>query len=221
MLRVHYSLLIWVLFANGCAAVQSISELALQEKLARIKLGLTTKEEIENLFGKEHTAERSSWSYNLSDTAVAISQSPRNGWGGLVPVSVATERTNTRALINVRFNENHTVRSLEVQRFFNIPFTSDYFYFSDHDKDLLDLAARAGEMSHFRVTGFDQTTGKLVLLETDANYAQIMVEFNKPILHIKTINPYDRLSNEYRVFTKRETQFIETICAQNCRRKVD
>jgi hypothetical protein len=103
------------------------------------------------------------------------------------------------------------VTSLKVERFFNTPFINDYFYFLDRDAEL-ESAARAGETSNFRIGAFDKSAGKLVL-EDDANNGQIVVEFNKPILHVTSINPYDRLSNEYRVFIKRETQFIDKIFA--------
>jgi hypothetical protein len=174
-------------------------------------LGLTTKEDIESLFGKEHTTEKFTWGYNLSDSAFGVSQSPRNGWSGLFPITVTTVPTNTRALITVTFKDSQTVTSLKVERFFNAPFINDYFYFLDRDAEL-ESAARAGETSNFRVGGLDKSAGKLVL-EDDANNGQIVVEFNKPILHVTSINPYDRLSNEYRVFIKRETQFIDKIFA--------
>ena len=205
----YFCLVIILLFTIGCAGVHSISEEAVQEKLTQIKLGLTTKEEIENLFGKNHSTDQSSWTYHLSDSAMAVSQSTRNGWGGLFPLTFATVPTNTRALITVTFKDSQTVTSLKVERFFNAPFINDYFYFLDRVAEL-ESAARAGETSNFRVGGFDKSAGKLVL-EDDANNGQIVVEFNKPILHVTSINPYDRLSNEYRVFIKRETQFIDKI----------
>jgi hypothetical protein len=207
----YFCFVIVLLFTIGCAGVQSISEEAVQEKLTQIKLGLTTKEEIENLFGKNHSTDQSSWSYNLSDSAMAVSQSTRNGWSGLFPLTFATVPTNTRALITVTFKDSQTVTSLKIERFFNAPFINDYFYFFDRDA-ALESAARTGETSHFRIGGFDKSAGKFVL-EDDANNGQIMVEFNKPILHVTSINPYDRLSNEYRVFIKRETQFIDKIFA--------
>jgi hypothetical protein len=207
----YFCFVIVLLFTIGCAGVQSISEEAVQEKLTQIKLGLTTKEEIENLFGKNHSTDQSSWSYNLSDSAMAVSQSTRSGWSGLFPLTFATVPTNTRALITVTFKDSQTVTSLKIERFFNAPFINDYFYFFDRDA-ALESAARTGETSHFRIGGFDKSAGKFVL-EDDANNGQIVVEFNKPILHVTSINPYDRLSNEYRVFIKRETQFIDKIFA--------
>ena len=205
--RFHYCLAIALLVANGCAAVRSISEEDVQQKVSKIKLGLTTKEEIESLFGKEHTTEKFSWGYNLSDTAFGVSQSPRNGWSGLFPITVTTVHTNTRALITVTFTDHQTVSTLHVKRFFNTPFVNDYFFLAPDPE--LNSAENVGDS---RVGGFDKSAGKSVL-EDGSNNGQIVVEFKQPILHVRSINPYDRLSNAYRVFVKRETEFIETISA--------
>ena len=205
--RFHYCLVIALLVANGCTAVRSVSEEDVQQKVSKIKLGLTTKEEIESLFGKEHTTEKFTWGYNLSDSAFGVSQSPRNGWSGLFPITVTTVHTNTRALITVTFTDHQTVSTLHVKRFFNTPFVNDYF-FLDPDPEL-NSADNVGDS---RVSGFDKSAGKSVLEEGSKN-GQIVVEFKQSILHVRSINPYDRLSNAYRVFVKRETEFIETISA--------
>lgn len=205
--RFHYCLVIALLVANGCTAVRSVSEEDVQQKVSKIKLGLTTKEEIESLFGKEHTTEKFTWGYNLSDSAFGVSQSPRNGWSGLFPVTVTTVPTNTRALITVTFTDHQTVSTLHVKRFFNTPFVNDYFFLAPDPE--LNSAENVGDS---RVSGFDKSAGKSVL-EDGSNNGQIVVEFKQPILHVRSINPYDRLSNAYRVFVKRETEFIETISA--------
>jgi len=205
--RFHYCLVIALLVANGCTAVRSVSEEDVQQKVSKIKLGLTTKEEIESLFGKEHTTEKFTWGYNLSDSAFGVSQSPRNGWSGLFPVTVTTLPTNTRALITVTFTDHQTVSTLHVKRFFNTPFVNDYFFLAPDPA--LNSAENVGDS---RVSGFDKSAGKSVL-EDGSNNGQIVVEFKQPILHVRSINSYDRLSNAYRVFVKRETEFIETISA--------
>lgn len=203
----HYCLVIALLVANGCTAVRSVSEEDVQQKVSKIKLGLTTKEEIESLFGKEHTTEKFTWGYNLSDSAFGVSQSPRNGWSGLFPITVTTVPTNTRALITVTFTDYQTVSTLHVKRFFNTPFVNDYFFLAPDPE--LNSAENVGDS---RVSGFNKSAGKSVL-EDGSNNGQIVVEFKQPILHVRSINPYDRLSNAYRVFVKRETEFIETISA--------
>ena len=207
--RLYWCIVIAFLFTLGCTTAQSISEEAVQEKLAKIQVGFTTKREIENLFGKAHITENSRWSYSLSDAALEISQIR-----GPIPITVTSTPTNTRALIGVRFNENETVSGLEIARFFNIPYTNDYSYFLDRITDrTLESAMRAGEMSNFHVAEFDKSAGKFLLVYDGANDARVVVKLEKQILHITSINPYDRVSNEYRVFRRRETQFIERISA--------
>ncbi|HEX7229494.1 MAG TPA: hypothetical protein VF452_03800 [Candidatus Binatia bacterium] len=217
-----YQYLHWLVFAlllaTGCVGVQSISEDAIQQKVSKIKLGVTTKEEIETLFGKDHTSEQSAWSYNLSDTALAIKSLGLSNQSysrriGTLPIPVGTARTNTRALITITFNHHQAVSTFQIKRFFNSPFINDYF-FLEPDREI-DSATK---MSDFHLSGFDESV-RAPFLEEDLASGQIVVEFRQPILHIMSINPYDRLSNEYRVFVKRETEFIETLSVsmmRNC-----
>lgn len=147
------------MIALGCTAVQSVSEQAVQQKLAKITLGLTTKEEIETLFGKDHTTENASWSYSFSDRAFVVSQSPRVGLSGLFPITAATESTNTRAFVTVRFNKHQTVSTLEVHRFFNTPFVNNYSYLLDRTTDVLwkPLGAQARQAT----SAFQSSTNQL------------------------------------------------------------
>src|SRR5512147_2794224 len=110
-------LLVAALFAHGCAG-QVISEQSVENKLAQVKLGVTTKADIESLLGNEHGTENLRWVYNLSDTALGIAGQDAR-MSGAFPVRVAP--TNTRALITVRFTESGTVNALGVARFFNPP----------------------------------------------------------------------------------------------------
>src|SRR6266542_3001724 len=130
-------LLVATLFAHGCA-VELISEQSVENKLAKVQLGVTTKAEIENLFGNEHGAENLRWVYNLSDTALEIS-GQKTGMVRGFSIPVAMTPTKTQALITV---------TLE-----------------------------------------------------------------KQTLHITSTNPHDQVTNEYRVFTKRESAFIDKISA--------
>ena len=218
--RFHSYLVFAVLVAYGCSAVQSISENAVQQKLSKIELGVTTKEELEAVFGKDHATEDFTWTYNLSDTALEVkilglSDREHTRRIGTLPMPVGTVLTNTRALITVIFNDHQRVSTLQVKRFFNTPFVNDYF-FLEPDPQLNS----AGEIGDFRVSSFDEALGKAFLEKGEIN-GQIVIDFKQPILHIMSINPYSRLSNEYRVFVKRETELIDTISAapiQNCER---
>jgi hypothetical protein len=132
--NINNALLAATVLVCACASGQVVSEQSLEKKLADIKPGVTAKAEIERLFGTEHGNENLRWNYSLSDT------------GGIFPATAATTSTNTRALITVRFAESGTVKGLEVERYFNPPFTNDYWAVIDERADsILELAARAAE----------------------------------------------------------------------------
>jgi hypothetical protein len=162
--------------------------------------------------------ENCSWTYSLSDTGldnspniVGVSREQAKGRVISIPTIMPT---NTRALITVRFNENDTVNALEVAQFFNNPFIDYYHFFLDRVTDgTLESVVRAGEMSNFRVADFDKSTGRFPLLEKGPSDARIIVKLENQVLHIASMNPYDRLSNEYRLFRRRETQLIERVSA--------
>ena len=207
--RVYRFLMVIFFSTLGCTAGQSISEDAVQQKLAKIKIGFTTQNDIENLFGKPNVTENGRWMYSLSDAALDIANIR-----GPIPVMVATMPTNTRALIAVKFNEAAIVNALEIERFFKTPFVNEYSYFLERITDrTLESASSAGEMSNFRVADFDKTVGGFLLLENGASDARIIVKLDNQILHITSINPYERTSSEYRVFRRREGQFIKRIFA--------
>ena len=203
-------LFVAALFAHGCAG-QVVSEQSVENKLAQVKLGVTTKAEIENLLGNEHGAENLRWIYNVSDTALGISGQLQTGMLRTFPLTVAP--TNTRALITVRFTGSGTVNGLEVARFFNPPFTNDYWYLiKGGTENILKSAAHAGETSNFRVVGFDKSADSFAL-EDDLSKARITVTLEKQTLHINSINPHGQVTQEYRVFTKRESALIDKISA--------
>jgi hypothetical protein len=184
--------LMWVatLVAHACAPVQITSEQSLENKLANVKLGVTGKAEIENLFGREHGPESLRWIYNLSGSSA-----------------------NTRALITVRFSDKGTVNGLEAARYFDSPFINDYWYLIEgKPENILELAARVGEANNFRAVGFDKSASSFAL-EDGATKARITVKLGNNILQIRSNNPHDRLANEYRVFTKREGLFMEKLLA--------
>lgn len=202
--------------AYGCATGQSISQEKLQEKVGKIQVGFTTQREVENLFGKPYRTEKRSWMYSLSDTGYESSPNLRAGSiggdqakGRVIPIPTILP-TNTRALVIVSFNENRVV-GLEVSQYFNSPFVNYYHYFLGRNDYTLDSATRAGEMSNFRIAELDKPAGRFLLFEKGASDARIIIKLDNQSLHVTSINPYDRTSNEYRLFRRREAEFIERI----------
>lgn len=69
------------LLVHGCAAVQVVSEQSVENKIAKVKLGVTTKADIETLLGNEHGAGNLRWVYKLSDSVWEISEKKQGGSG--------------------------------------------------------------------------------------------------------------------------------------------
>lgn len=202
-----------VMLIQSCASVQLVSQQSVEDKIAEIKLGVTTMSEIETLLGTQHGSEGRRWFYNLSDTAFEISERKTGTLSGLFPVAPATVATNTRALISVRFTGNGTVSALEVARFFNLPFINDYWYLTNGDaQNIIESVVRTAAANGLRVTGTDKAAA-MFSLEDEASNAQIIVRLKNHTLHITATIPDNRLTRAYRVFTKKENAFTGTVAA--------
>ena len=200
-----------IVLTQGCASVQQISPQSVEDKVGQIKLGVTTMSDVEKIFGTQYGSENRRWFYNLSDTAVEITERKTGRLSGLIPVAPATVATNTRALITVGFTDNGKVSALEVERFFDPPFSNDYWYrIKDGAQNVFDAVINAAEACDLRVWGSDKSAG-MVALEDPTSSARMVVYLEALTLHITSTNPHDRLTTEYRVFTKRERAFINKI----------
>ena len=198
-----------LLLAHACSSGQLVSEQTVEEKLAKVTLGRTTMADVEAAFGAPQLKDKRLWAYNLADTSVDFAEVRTPIMPGLIPPLPATVPTNTRALITVRFNEAGTVKGLEVSRYFSAPYTHDYWYLvRESSENNLNSVARIGGSSGFKVLALDKAARSLTL-EDAGSKARMAVTLDNQILHIISTNPYDRLSNEYRVFVKRETAFID------------
>jgi hypothetical protein len=200
-----------IIMIQGCASSQLISPQSVEDKVGQIRLGVTTMAEVETIFGTQHGGEDRRWFYNISDTAVEISERKTGMLSGVFPVAPATVATNTRALITIGFTGNGKVAALEVARFFDPPFTNDCWYrIKDGAPNVLEFVMRAAEADDLRVAESDKSVGMLVL-EDSASNARIVVKLENQTLHITSTNPHDRVTTEYRVFAKRERAFINKI----------
>jgi hypothetical protein len=111
----------------------------------------------------------------------------------------------------VGFTDTGKVTALEVARFFDPPFNNDYWYrIKDGAQNVIEAVISAGEASDLRVAESDKSAGMLALEDTASN-VRIVVKLENQTLHITSKNPHDRLTTEYRVFTKREHAFINKI----------
>jgi len=207
------ALLAAALTAQGCPSGQLISQQTVEEKVARVALGQTTMAEVEATFGSPYLKEKQLWVYNLSDTEPGFKEvnAPYSVGAGLIPPIPTTVATNTRALITLRFNDAGTVKALEVARYFSSPYTHDYWYLvKESSVNNLEFLARIGESSGFKVAAVDFVSHTLNLEDTGSK-ARMAVTLDNQTLHITSTNPYSRVSNEYRIFVKRESAFTDAV----------
>jgi hypothetical protein len=205
-------LILALISVYGCVhSPQFISETTVEDKIARLKIGQIGKSEVEMIFGPEHGSDRNRWVYHFADTQFEITMAGQAAGNPSIPIAAGVVPTNTRALVTVAFNEAGVVKHIEVARFFGEPFVNDYWYMVKNSvKDPLESVARKGESIGFKVTELDKTAGTFGL-EDPAGKALIAVKLDGEILRITSTNPHYRTGIEYRLFSKRETAFTNSI----------
>jgi outer membrane protein assembly factor BamE (lipoprotein component of BamABCDE complex) len=205
-------LLFAVLSIYGCSSSpELVSEISVEEKVARLSLGRSDKNEVEGIFGTEHGNDRNRWLYVFSDRQFEIAERRQGPGLGVLPVAAGTVPINTRALVTVVFNEAGVIKRLEFARFFEEPFINDYWYLlKGGTKDPLDSLAAIGETVGFKATGLDKDAGTFTF-EDPSSKARVAVKLDGELLKITSRNPYNRLANEYRAYTKRESALTNSV----------
>ena len=208
-------LVLMALWTQGCASSEFVSQQAVEDKIARITVGETSTADVETILGPEHSGDRHLWVYNLSDTSFEIAERQSGRFKGILPIMPVNAPTNTRALVTVRFTDKGIVKGLDVERYFEAPYTNDYWYLLNGSSDnTLEPVSQMATASGLRVVNLDKAKGTLPI-DDGVGKARLVVTANQQTLHIQSIKPYDRLSNEYRVFKKREVAFTEKIDASS------
>jgi hypothetical protein len=194
-----------LLVIAGCSTSgQMVSESTLDERITALRIGQSTKADVEKILGLEHSTDRNRWGYNFSDTAFDISERKQGPGLGILPISAGVFPTNTRAVVTVAFNDTGVMKRLEVARFFEEPFINDYWYaVKDAAKAPLDSIARMGETAGMKVVGLDKEAGTFTL-EDNGTRAKITVKLDGQTLRLTSRNPHHRLASEYRAYAKRE-----------------
>src|SRR5262245_5093918 len=195
-----------VLALAGCTTSgQTISESSIEERIAGLRIGQSTKADVERVLGSGYSSDRNRWSYNFSDTAFDVSERRQGPGLGIIPVSAGIIPTNTRAVVTVTFNESGAMKRLEVARLFDQPFINDYWYaLKDGMQDPLDSVAKLGESTGMKVAGMDKEAGTFTL-EDNGTRAKITVKLDGQILRLTSRNPHSRFATEYRAYAKRES----------------
>ena len=193
----------------GCSSSPEL--VSVEDKIARLRLGQTGKIEVESIFGVEHGNDRNRWAYNFSDRQFEIFERRQGAGLGALPITAGVIPINTRALVVVTFNETGVVKRIEVARFFDEPFVNDYWYIlKEAAKDPMESLASLGESIGFKAAGLDREAGTFTLEDPNSK-AHIAVKLDGQVLRVTSRNPYHRLANEYRVYSKRESAFTNSI----------
>jgi hypothetical protein len=201
-----------LLAAGGCTTSgQEISEQSMEERIATLRIGQSTKAEVERALGLEHRTDRNRWAYNFSDSVFEIAERRQGPGLGILPISAGVFPTNTRAVVTLAFNDRSVVERLEVARFFSDPFINDYWYVvRETAKEPLESIAKLGEAAGMKVVGLEKDVATFTL-EDNGTKAKIAVKLDGQTLRVTSRNPHDRLASEYRAFTKREYALMNSI----------
>src|SRR5574341_2576070 len=91
---------------SACATSgQVISESSIEERITALRLGQSTKPDVEKVLGLDRSTDGNRWAYNFSDSAFDISERRQGPGLGIIPVSAGVTPTNTRAVVTVVFDD--------------------------------------------------------------------------------------------------------------------
>jgi hypothetical protein len=215
--RQPFLLILLAFFAVGACATsgQVIFESSIEERIAALRLGQSTKSDVEKILGLDRSTDGNLWAYNFSDSAFDISERRQGPGLGIIPVSAGVTPTNTRAVVTVAFDDAEIMKRLEVARFFSEPYVNDYWYrIKDTAKEPLHAIAKIGEAAGMKVLGLDNEAGNFTL-EDRSTKAKITVKLDGTTLRLTSRNPHHRLGPEYRAYTKREHALTNRISSSD------
>jgi hypothetical protein len=206
--------LIAILFISLAACTQApqlVSQPEVEQKLARIVVGQSSKADVESILGVAKPKEANFWVYNIGDTATEFTTVKSRILESAIPPLPVTTITNTRVLATVHFDSAGVVKGLETARFFSAPYVNEYRYRVKGAPDkILESVAKLGEGVGFKASALDKGGGTFTL-EHAGSKARMAVSLSEQLLHVTSTNPHDRLSNEYRAYTKGEVTFTEKL----------
>src|SRR5581483_878804 len=212
--RIEFFIFLLAALSALCACSTSpelVSEVVVEDKIARLRLGQSDKTEVESIFGVDHGNDRNRWAYYFSDRQFEISERQQGPGLGALPIAAGVVPVNTRALVVVTFNEAGVAKRIEVARFFEEPFINEYWYLIKGTvKEPLEAVADPGEAARFKATGMDKDAGTFTVEDPNSK-SRIAVKLDGQALHVTSRNPHHRLANEYRAYTKRESALTNSI----------
>ena len=202
-------LLLALLAIYGCSSSPEL--VSVEDKIARLRLGQTGKIEVESIFGVEHGNDRNRWAYNFSDRQFEIFERRQGAGLGALPITAGVIPINTRALVVVTLTRLASLNGLKSRASSTNRSSNDYWYIvKETAKDPMESLASLGESIGFKAAGLDRDAGTFTLEDPNSK-ARIAVKLDGQILRVTSRNPHHRLGNEYRVYSKRESAFTNSI----------
>jgi len=210
--RIYGLVMLALVAIYGCTnSGQMIAEGSIEDRIALLRIGETTKSDVERILGHDHDTDRNRWSYNFSDTVYEVAERRFGAGMAVLPFNAGVVPTNTRAVVLMSFNESGIVKHLEVARFFEDPFVNDYWYLvKKAGAEPLESIATLGESVGMKVVGLDKSAGTFTL-EDVGTKAKIAVKLDGYTMHLNSRNPHHRMAPEYRAFIKREYALTSSI----------
>ena len=208
-----YGLVLLALVAiYGCSSSgQMIAEGTIEDRVAQLRVGESTKSDVERILGTNHDTDRNRWSYNFSDTVYEVAERRYAPSMGILPFNAGVVPTNTRAVVLMSFNDSGVIKHLEVARFFEDPFVNDYWFLvKKTGAEPLESIAALAEAVGMKVVGMDKDAGTFTL-EDVGTKAKIAVTLEGQTMHLNSRNPHHRMAPEYRAFIKREYALTSSI----------
>src|SRR2546422_5682202 len=68
-----------------------ISEVSVEDKISRLRIGQSNKSEVESIFGVDHGNDRMRWAYNFDDRQFEISERRYGPGIGVLPVGAVVD----------------------------------------------------------------------------------------------------------------------------------
>ena len=210
--RIYGLVMLALVAIYGCTnSGQMIAEGSIEDRIALLRVGETTKSDVERILGHDHDTDRNRWSYNFSDTVYEVAERRFGAGMAVLPFNAGVVPTNTRAVVLMSFNDSGVVKHLEVARFFEDPFVNDYWYLvKKAGAEPLESIATLGESVGMKVVGLDKSAGTFTL-EDVGTKAKIAVKLEGYTMHLNSRNPHHRMAPEYRAFIKREYALTSSI----------
>ena len=82
---------------SGCTSSgQMIAEVTIAERIALLRVGESTKSDVERILGPDHSTERNRWSSNFSDTVYEVAERRFGPAPAILLVNAGGVPTNTR-----------------------------------------------------------------------------------------------------------------------------